>query len=391
MSENTSIRVRRCGDLTKLLADNQTWDGLAGAVPFRQSAWLEPWWEHFGSSLEPYVLVATDQNESIRGILPLFRCQSAGARGLSMIGSGDACSDYVSILCQPSDSQQVTGQMAKFLVNAYHQREDSWDYLDIDGIAESDPVMRGFAQQLSQSGASLHATSEMSAWRLPRDATWDDYLNRLAKTQRRKVRRWSEKVASLPGLERHLADTSTSVEAALEQLIAMHQRRWNAAGQDGSYARPRFREFIHDAAVRFFERGQLYLPTLKKNGRVISAELHFQTAQRQLYCYSSGYEVDCASIEPGRILLVQTLLDLHRSEWPGIDFLRGDEIYKRRFGCQSERILRVRAFAPGMTNRVRSMTWNAGFEAKQWMRSRLGRTPHLTLDMAANQTPSVPN
>ena len=82
-------------------------------------------------------------------------------------------------------------------------------------------------------------------------------------------------------------------------------------------------------------------------------------------------------------------LSLVRRQWEnmdGIDFLRGDEPYKQRAGAQPTRVLRMRAFAPTLMPQLLHAAWWAGFEVKQWMRKRTGRTPVVVVEMPADQS-----
>ena len=79
-------------------------------------------------------------------------------------------------------------------------------------------------------------------------------------------------------------------------------------------------------------------------------------------------------MEPGRILCIDGLYQLYESGFAGLDFMRGDEPYKTRFATHSRRVFRMRAVAPTMMPRLRHAVWATGFEVKQWMRKRTGRS-----------------
>jgi CelD/BcsL family acetyltransferase involved in cellulose biosynthesis len=88
-------------------------------------------------------------------------------------------------------------------------------------------------------------------------------------------------------------------------------------------------------------------------------------------------------MEPGRILTVKAIKHMYREDLVGIDYLRGDEPYKRRMAATAKRILNVRVAAPTWWPRLRHVAWWTGFEVKQWMRRRTGRTPVVVVDLAA--------
>ncbi len=379
-------QIQRTHDLDGLLRDPELWNRLAGGVPFRETSWLGPWWNHFGKvlDLEPYVLVARDAKAEICGILPLYlRHSKSQGRTLSMIGDGQACSDYVSLLASADDGEAVATAMAEFLADAADDSDHGWDFIDIDGVVEDDAVMIAFAKALSQRDALLHTQSRMCTWFKPRDANWNEHLKHFKKTQRRKMRRWSERVEATEELALTVSETSDNVHRDLDQLIEMHQRRWNEAGEPGTYADPRFCRFIHDATADFFRRGRLHLASLSFDEQRIAADLNFVGGDRRMYCFSGGYDLDFANMEPGRILTVEAIKHMYREDLAGIDYLRGDEPYKKRMAATAKRILNVRVAAPTWWPRLRHAAWWTGFEVKQWMRRRTGRTPIVVVDLAA--------
>lgn len=359
-------------DLDFLLSDAPAWDRLTQGVPFRESAWLGPWWRAFGTDKKAHVLIARDEAGEIRGILPLYRTESSEtARTLSMIGDGEACSDHVSVLAAREDSVEIARLMGEHLARtASDHHLQGWDLIDIDGVVEGDQAMSALARGLKEGGARLHAQSRMSVWFKPADSCWDEHLKHHGKTQRRQMRRMREK---LDAMEKIVATTDEQIDELLGAVIDMHQRRWNAVGEPGSFANPAFREFIFVSAKQFAAHGRLHLRGLKVDGKIIAGELNMIGCNRILYSYSAGYDIDHADLEPGRLICIDGLLELYRSGLVGLDFMRGDESYKTRLATESHRLFRVRAVAPALLPRLRHAAWCTGFELKQWVRRRQGR------------------
>ncbi len=364
-------------DLTGLLRDSSNWNRLACGVPFRETSWLGIWWNRFGSGKRAQVLTARDSSGALQGILPLYR-SDAGV--LSMIGDGDACTDHVSILAGPADAAAVARAMASHLTLNASDPLFGWEAIDIDGVVEGDNAMTEFMAGLKQGGATLHAQSRMSVWYRPADENWNEHLKRHGKTQRRQMRRWSE---SLQTFEKVVAETPAQVDEMMRVLIDMHQRRWNASGENGTYTSNAFCSFIVESAKDFLSRGQLYLAVLKHESIPIAGELKIVGGNGVLYSYSSGYDIDYADFEPGRLMCIDGIEEMYRRGYYGMDFMRGDETYKSRFATESRRLFRVRVAAPTLIPRLRHAAWCTGFEIKQWMRRKSGRPMIAVLDPTA--------
>ncbi|KAA1257599.1 hypothetical protein LF1_00870 [Rubripirellula obstinata] len=365
-------------DLSGLLEDRLSWDRLACGIPFRQTAWLEPWWNFLAKDCQATVLTARDEQGELIGAFPLYR--KPGTRTLCALGDGEACTDHVSILARPEQSEEIATAFGRHLAsNSSHSRH-GWDLIDIDGVVEGDKAMAAFAKGLKESGSQLHAGSRMSTWFKPADSDWQEHIKHHGKTQRRRMRRWSEKIDDDPDISRTIAVTESEVKTLLNTIIDMHQKRWNAAGEPGSYSDPNFRDFMHETCRQFLLQGQLHLSGLSFQGQIIAGDINFIGQNRVLYCYSTGYDTNFSELEPGRLLCVDGLREMYRSSLTGVDFMRGDESYKARFTTESRKLYRVRAVAPTLLPRLRHAVWATGFEVKQWMRRRTGRQEILVND-----------
>ncbi|MFK8113480.1 MAG: GNAT family N-acetyltransferase [Rubripirellula sp.] len=368
------LRIEFTDQIRSLLDDVQTWDSLASGVPFREAAWLRPWWDTFGHNLEARILTARDQDNRLRGILPLYVSPAPSqSKTLRLIGDGQACSDYASILVADEDANEVADAMGQFLTECVSDQQFGWDQIDLDGVVEGDPAMAQLGRSLKSGGASLHAQSRMSTWFRPHAGSWDEHLAKHGKTQRRKMRRWLKVLEAGTDVEKVVANTEPQVDEILNRLIDLHQRRWNEAGEAGSYADPTFREFVAKAAKSFSSKQRLYLVGLKHAGEFIGAELNFIGGNRVQYSYSAGYDVDASEFEPGRLLNVDVIQQVYQNDLAGIDYMRGDEEYKKRMATESRRVFHTRVVAPTLLPKLRHAAWCTQFEFGQWMRRRTGR------------------
>lgn len=365
-------------DLSSLLTDPVSWDRLSQGVPFRQTAWLQPWWEILAQDCQATVLTARDDLGQLVGILPLYR--RPGSRTLLSLADGNACTDHVSILARPEHGCELGREFGLKLASIANDPDHGWDLIDIDGVVEGDEAMASLSIGLKEGGTSLTASSRMSTWYRPADANWDEHIKQHGKTQRRRMRRWSEKLYNTPELTKCVAATESEASTILDAVIDMHQRRWTAVGEAGTFAEAGFCEFMHETVRRFLLQGQLNLVGIRLNGQFIGGVVNFIGDDRILYSYSTGYDVDFAELEPGHLTCIDGLQELYRSNLAGIDFMRGDETYKLRFGGRPKRLFRIRAVAPTILPRLRHAVWTTGFEVKQWMRRRTGRPEIVVQD-----------
>lgn len=365
---NRMFTIEISDEIDRWFSDADTWNRLAGGVPFRETSWIQPWWQTVGQGRTARIVIARDANGNVRGLMPMYLCHDSGT--LSMMGDGDACSDHVSVLADPADAVSVAAAMGVALARCSGDAKCGWHFIDIDGVVEGDAAMVAFASGLKQGGCQLHGESRMSIWFRPASASWDDHLMTHGKTQRRQFKKWAK---SLDDVEKIVAKTESQVDELLDHLIAMHQRRWNEAGEPGSYADEQYCDFIRRSAKDFLRRDRLYLSVLKHDGNVIAGELKLVGGNGVLYSYSAGYDIDYAEMEPGRLMCIDGILEMYRRGGVALDFLRGDEVYKTRLASDSRRLMRVRAASPALLPRLKFIGLRIAFAAKQWMRKRCGR------------------
>ena len=112
------LRVRRLAgevDDANVAAEREfgalacVWNSLAGSMPFRSFEWAESWWRHYREpGWQTYLLKVEDAAGQLVGIAPWYLSRSPIAgRAIRFLGSGEACSEYQSILARPGHEAVV--------------------------------------------------------------------------------------------------------------------------------------------------------------------------------------------------------------------------------------------------------------------------------------------
>ncbi|MGV3482942.1 MAG: GNAT family N-acetyltransferase [Planctomycetaceae bacterium] len=381
-------RIERAQNSAALLGNPDLWDALAGNSPFRQSAWLDAWWHHFGDDERAFFIVARDPIGEINGILPLYSSRPNGG-SLRFVGDGQACSDGLSVLCAPADAESVGFEMGHWLATQAASGENRWNLMDLDGVIAGDAAMISLMRGLTEGGAAVHTQSRMHTWFKPTTDSWEQYLSTLSKPRRRSTRKLSQRIDETLGLSRHVSQTETELQCDLDSMIELHQRRWIEAGHAGSFADPLFRSFIHESARRFLRAGRLRMQTLRHHDKVIAGELQMICTDGTITIYSTGMDTQSAAMEPGRIMTIETLRYAYEQGSPGIDYLRGDEPYKAQLGAQPRRVARLRIVPGTARGRLQLAAWKGAFELKQWARRQTGSDPVVVLPGLAIDTTAV--
>jgi CelD/BcsL family acetyltransferase involved in cellulose biosynthesis len=352
----------------------QRWDELARNVPFRSFAWLSTWWEHYGpedsrqNSPRLFVLVVRDTDGTPLGFAPWMLSSSLRAgRVLSMLGTGEVYSDYLSILAAQGYELQVADLLAQWLCGPGEKR---WDIIDLTGVDLEDRTANLLVGALQCRSLSTHRRQGLATWRLTLPNSWEDYLTQLSKSHRKKIRRLERSLLDPGQITVRQVERADQLPAAYELFVELHQRRWRSLSQPGCFSSPRFAGFLEAVTPRLLAAGQLRLLWLQHQGRPIAAD-YMLAGNDVLYSYQGGIEPECLDLQPGRLELIAALQGAIADGYRCYDFLRGNEPYKAYYGAEPRPTAAIRIVSPRLSAQVRNHAWQVGEDAKLWIKQKL--------------------
>ncbi|HEX4143021.1 MAG TPA: GNAT family N-acetyltransferase [Pirellulales bacterium] len=372
------MQVARIYDVDELARLSTTWNRLAGDVPFRRCEWLIPWWRHYGpaiSSVQRQVELFTIgiyDSDQLVGLAPWFIDRSpTRGRVVRFLGSGEVCSDYLTVLAAPGQEEDVADALADWLSRAAQtDGADRWDVLALAGVEKNDPTLNRLVAQLYEDRASVYRQPAASTWRIDLPATWPEYLVRLSKSHRKQIRRLERRVLDTGDVTLHTATNVAEMREAWRHLTNLHQRRMQSVGQCGCFQSATFSAFHRDATSALFHAGLLRIHWLERAGQAIAAEYHL-IGGRTLYVYQGGIDPDLLREEPGRLATIATLRQALAEDFHGFDFCRGDEGYKAHWRATAQDMVDWRIAANRSGARLRQGVWAVRRNALGWVRRRL--------------------
>ena len=375
-SSSGPLTVTLVRNIEALQAIQAQWDRLVTTSPFLQPLWLANWWELARPSGELFVLTVRNADDELCGLLPLYRQRDLYS-GVTLRSMGDtgACTDYFSLITATSNPTEVASALANFLADQATDFEFGWDRMILDGVAGNDGAIAALSRELEARGASTHACSRMNLWRLPTAGTVDQWFSGFSRSSRTDLRRRARIVASSNQIVRRQPNTQMEVYRDTQTVIDLHQQRWQASGQPGSFAAPQSREFIQRANAAAFAQGQLHLRILEWEGQPASGEIGYIGRDQVLYLYCVGRAPALEAKSVGALGNLATQLEAFNSDLQGVDYLRGDETYKTRCHAKPTPCLSVRIAAPTWQSRLRHAAWLTQFEMCQLIRRGVGRCP----------------
>jgi CelD/BcsL family acetyltransferase involved in cellulose biosynthesis len=345
-----------------------SWNCLTRGVPLRSWEWLSTWWEYYGTGLELYTLAVHDDHGTLLGLLPLFREQSATrGRVLRLLGSGEVCSDYVSVLSTNEHEDLVIDAVADWLIEACGREADRWDLLELEGISTSDAVMGKLIGTLSESGCGIHRTPGLNCWRRSLAPTWDEFYQGFSKNRRKAIRRLQKSAIDNGRAVYKQVESPEQLDDAMDMFIDLHQKRRISLGEPGCFASATFEQFIRDVSTQLFATLQLQVAWIEIGNQPVAVEYNLLDADT-IYAYQGGFDPDAIGDSPGHVLTVLSIRNAIECGRTSYDFLRGDEPYKANWKAEPQATVNLRISANRTVAHLRQGVWLAGATMKNWVK-----------------------
>ncbi len=365
--EPLRVEIISDDDLTSSLLIE--WERLAGRRLFLAPRWLLTWWKHFREPQSQLQIVTVrDPNGWLIGLAPWYRrrCWWRGNE-LQLLGSGEVCSDYLSVLAKSGEEGPVVSALADFLSQQFAEI----DRFYFEGLDASDQVMHRFADTMRARQYDVNRLAQLDSYRLALPATWDEWVSQLSRSRRHRVRQLWRNQFDTGKATIHVADDST-LDHAFSILVDLHQKRRNQMGQPGCFASHRFHNFLEEAAREHLAAGQLRLQWIELEGRPIAVELDLEEGDT-LFHYCSGIEIDCDYARPGWLGITAAIRHAIESGKTTFDFLRGDEGYKSHWRGLPVPLMDLEFIPPRFGAQVRSQFRRSYRLAKQQAKRLLRR------------------
>ena len=379
--------VQQINSWEELASLEAVWNSLADGMPLRSWDWLGTWWKHYGgidrersgctardAERQLNVLVVQSEVEGsgvsctgkVIGIAPLYLDRTIiKGNVLRWLGSGEVCTDHVSLVCRPEHQTDVARAIAEALTTSCND----WDRLDLNAVDADDEAVQELTSRLEERDCLVSRHAADSCWILDLPASWDDYLASISKSHRKQLRQLERRVLESDRARWHQAKSLQELGPAWEILVDLHQRRRRSLGEPGCFASRLFHDFHREIVERLLAKGQLRLSWLELDGTPAAAEYHLAGAATT-YAYQGGVDPDRLQEEPGRLSTILCLRAAIEEGHQHIDFLRGDEPYKAHWRAVPHQTFDYRVVPNRRLARLRGQVLYATDVLTGWMRQR---------------------
>ena len=365
------MRLQLYKNISDLEQDRVQWDTLAGSFPFFQFDWMTNWLQTLGKDLELAVLVGINNDNQWVGIAPwcIDRTQPL-LNKLRFLGSGDACSDYLSLISREEIHQEFNRIAIDWLIEniGYADTLGRIDVIELEGISPNDPNAEYLCEVLTANGMKHHTTELEGGWEVELPSTWEELNAKFSKKMRRKTKAAAKRLASVDTEVLSSVDSRYSTEQLWKMFVELHQQRREMLGQPGCFANTDFELFLKRAFLPMEKNNRAELLIINFEKKPLVAAIGFKS-ESTYYLYQSGMDSTRMRLEPGYQICstaIQRAIALGLKQF---DFLRGDEPYKARWNTTRIPITRTRFIPKNSVANLKHSVWLTGRTLKHLVTS----------------------
>lgn len=307
--------------------------------------WQTTWWKHLGEGSLLLLGFRSEDDGRLVGIAPLFLTRvEAGNSSLNLNGCRDV-SDYLDLIVEAGQEETVYQALLDYLEGD----APDWDLLDLCNIPQTSQTFVKLREMARVRGYQTLVEVEDVCPIITLPDTWDDYLMMLDKKQRHEVRRKLRKADSEADTQFVIVGPDHDLRAEMQSFVDLHQL---SAPEKDEFMDPSMQAFFFEVAEVLHTQGWLQLALVLMNGQKAAALLNFDY-DNSILVYNSGFDPSqFRQLSPGIVVTarcIEQAISIGRSKF---DFLRGDEVYKYRFGAQDTKVRRLLVAKPGISLQV---------------------------------------
>ncbi len=334
--------IRNFTDLDSLAVG---WNALLAEsvthVPFLRHEYLRAWWETRGGDEWPaeseLAVVLARRDGLLAGVAPLFFTRNRdGQPSLMLLGSIEI-SDYLDFIARPADLPEFLAGLLDFLSQP-DAGLPAWQVLDLHNLPETSPSLPLLKAGAEQRGWTFSSEHTYRAPAIPLPGDFEAYLSGIDKKQRHEIRRKMRRAEEAGQAVRwYIVTDSSTLDAEVDAFLDLMADDPEKA----AFLREAMRRQMHLSCRAAFENGWLQLAFLEVEGAKSAGYLNFDYGNR-LFVYNSGLDRRFMELSPGWVLLGHLLKWANDNQRSELDFMRGEEEYKYRFGAVDRFLVRAK-------------------------------------------------
>lgn len=286
------------------------WNDFLASSPvnniFLRWEWLRTWWDVYAERKDRLTIITVRLEGKLVGIAPFYirRHIIAGVYPIKTLmflgtqneGKGDVCSDYMDVLYK-GDEKAIVENIFETITS-----RSLCDNIFFTRIDKSSPLFPVYEEMAVKFRFRNKVTGEFISPYIPLPGSFDDYLNSLSTSMRQKLKKERRNLeAAYPGAEFRIVDSPEALDRDFNELIRLHQMRWESKNEGGVFSDRRFTEFHKRVLPIFLKQGHLQLIFLSHCEKNLAVLYNF-VYNDKTYFYQSGIDIGSGDVVFGYLM-----------------------------------------------------------------------------------------
>ena len=293
--------------------------------PFVLPLWLRTWYQCFADTFSADILLVSE-GEKILGIAPL---QIQGTTA-SFLGSESVC-DYQDMIVAKENGDSFCAALLNFLHSKGIKK------LQLGALLPASNTMQFLPEVCKSMGCLCEVELAGNSSEILLPSTWDEYLLQLDKKQRHEVRRKVKRLQEVGEVTYSVEDKVQVLERELPLFFTMFAE--SRADKD-QFLTATMKRYFESLMRGLAENGMARLGILRVNAQPLGVTFGFEYANT-FYLYNNGYSVEHRKLSPGVLSKVFNIQYCLNQKLAHFNFLKGDEVYKKRLGATFHPLYRL--------------------------------------------------
>ena len=292
--------------------------------------WVSAWLDAVYPDAPLMVVAVRDGDGRLAAVAPFYRSHLRllgllRYRCLRVIGDCHCGAEYMDIIVREGCEEAATASIVESLL----RHADPWDCIYVPNVAGWTGGLGRLAAGLGGALAYVHTRPRsFAAVELP--DTHEEYLRTLSRRHRSNVKRQEKRLSADHDVKFLRCQSEQELPRFLEAFFALHQRRWQSAGQEGSFVRkPPMERFYRRFSREALRRGWLRVVALEVDGAFQATQYGYAYGGT-FYSMQEGYHPESMK-GIGNILRVRAIQSCIEEGLKLYDFLGEYTDHKRHW------------------------------------------------------------
>lgn len=297
--------------------------------------WLWAWWEVYREKDDRLCILLVFREDQLIGIAPFYVTQKLWkgifpVKRLMFLGTqgGSVTSEYMDVIYKAGEEETVLRKVFGYILN-----ENLCDDLDLHNV-EASSTTNLFLSDFAREAKLLHIEHDkLKCPYITLPDHFEDFLRSCSSSLRYKIRTGQKKLMRHFDVVYRKTSRVSELKTDFEELIRLHQCRWESRDLPGSFSAEKFSAFQRRIMQEMLENDHLDLRFLSVSGKNI-AVLYNIKYKNKIYYYQSGLDAGFdKNLSPGLLLHAHGIEEAIKEALTEYDFLmQGNmDAYKQRW------------------------------------------------------------